>query len=305
MSRKTKLKVWPVKQEAEESMQASKGVKNGGDGTHGSEDKALKIKEEPKDEPKEEPEIKLKEELKVDLKEELKVEVKEEVKDEPRQEPKVEPKEEPKYESMEESIEDDYDYDVNGRMTEANADIEAGTWNTWMEGNGNENAKSSNCDGGVGKNLMKRKKRRSERKARKVKKEAGEVLKSTVGTLGPSILGRILFVSAASGLSVDKLKQIFTTCVEAVIPPQCVNKGGTFGFVKFPNVALAEAELYAAKGLKIDGNPATVNFVKKEKRRIRRKRKAETEERGGGGIAAAKVTKTTEQSEEEDRKRRR
>ena len=281
MARKTELKVWPVKQETEESMQASKGVKNGGDG---NEDKALKIKEEPKDDPMEEPEIELKEEFKVELKEEVKVEVKEEVNDEPRQDPKVEPKEEPKYESMEESIEYDYDSDVDERMAEANADIEAGTWNTRRQGNGKEKAKSSDRDGGVGKNIMKReKKRRSKRKARKMKKETREVLKSTVGPVGPPHLGRILFVSGVSGLSVQKLRQIFPTCIGALIPPPSVRKVGTLGFVNFSTVEMATTALDAAKGLKIDGNPATVNFVKKkrwtkkERRLERRKRKAETE----------------------------
>ena len=46
------------------------------------------------------------------------------------------------------------------------------------------------------------------------------------------------------------------------IPPRSVKKGGAFGFVEFPSVALAKAAFDAAKGLKIDGNPATVRSAR-------------------------------------------
>ena len=46
------------------------------------------------------------------------------------------------------------------------------------------------------------------------------------------------------------------------IPHRSVKKGGAFGFVEFPSVALAKAAFDAAKGLKIDGNPATVRSVR-------------------------------------------
>ena len=112
---------------------------------------------------------------------------------------------------------------------------------------------------------------------------------------------RLVVSGVVSGLSEDKLKQLFPKCYEAQvgmnrqdhrtrssscatlrdivqsflpfasssrlltdwdrclqIPPRSVKKGGAFGFVEFPSVALAKAAFDAAKGLKIDGNPATV-----------------------------------------------